>query len=257
MSAFDNILTWLNTPISGAMTHVVDMSSAWHARLMVLAWLVIMPLIVIIARFYKVTPKQPWPEVVGNPFWFIAHRMGGRAIPIVVVIAMLLILWRNDWTIDLTKPHAVLGWLTLILLAIQIIGASFRGTHGGPVEPLTGRSRPENEWPGDHYLMTRRRVIFEYIHKYCGYVLIIAAIITLAFGLQEADAPRWMWLASLAITLFWFAVVVRLQSAGRCMDSYQATWGPDPSLPGAGRAPIGIGIRKVNPRRQDDSVDVQ
>ena len=39
-------------------------------------------------------------------------------------------------------------------------------------------------------------------------------------------------------------VAVRLQRAGRCIDTYQAIWGPDPCHPGNSRGVIGWGIRR-------------
>ena len=32
------MLDWLAAPLSGATTHVIEAAVAWHARLMVLAW---------------------------------------------------------------------------------------------------------------------------------------------------------------------------------------------------------------------------
>ncbi len=40
-------------------------------------------------------------------------------------------------------------------------------------------------------------------------------------------------------------VFVVLQRAGRCIDTYQAIWGLDPSLPGNRRRPIGLGIVRL------------
>jgi hypothetical protein len=40
-------------------------------------------------------------------------------------------------------------------------------------------------------------------------------------------------------------VAARLQRQGRCLDTYQAIWGPSKIHPGNVRQPIGIGVRQV------------
>lgn len=95
--------------------------------------------------------------------------------------------------------------------------------------------------------MSRRRRIFEHVHKTLGYGALLLSALTLLAGLWVADAPRWMWLGLLAWWLVLVVVAVRLQRQGRCIDTYQAIWGPDPHHPGAGVRPIGWGIRRVRP----------
>jgi hypothetical protein len=162
------------------------MALAWHGRLMVLAMGLLMPPLIIVARFFKV--------------------------------------------------------MLVLLVLVQVIGARLRGTHGGPVDPFTRKRRPRNLWPGDHFSMTSRRVIFEYVHKAAGYLLLALTVLALCTGLVTADAPRWM---LLALGLWWLVmagIFVWLQRAGRCIDTYQAIWGPDPELPGNRRRPIGFGV---------------
>jgi hypothetical protein len=90
--------------------------------------------------------------------------------------------------------------------------------------------------------MTRRRIIFEHLHKGAGYLLLALTVWALCTGLIAADAPRWM---PLALGVWWLAILaifVALQRAGRCIDTYQAIWGVDPDLPGNRRCPVGLGI---------------
>jgi hypothetical protein len=242
---FSNLVDILSQPFSGAATHHIAPGVAWHGRLMVIAWLFIMPLIVLIARFYKVTPGQDWPNRLDNPFWFIWHRRGGYALSAVVVIAMFAVIFSNGGYFRLASPHAFLGIMVLSLTVIQVVGAIMRGTHGGPIDPFTRRRKPESEWPGDHFSMTRKRIVFEYTHKILGYLLIPLVILALFSGLYDADAPRWMWLTSAILILISVAAFVRLQLLGRCIDTYQAIWGTDPALPGNKRnSPIGVGVRR-------------
>jgi hypothetical protein len=154
----------------------------------------------------------------------------------------------TNWSIRVAAVHAGLGWAIAALVVVQVVGAWLRGTHGGPVDPFTRKRRPAEQWAGDHYNMTMRRVLFEYIHKVAGYVVIALSVVTIASGLVAADAPRWMPLVMVVWWLAMFAIALRLQRAGRCADTYQAIWGVDASLPGNRRRPIGFGILRRSER---------
>ena len=76
------------------------------------------------------------------------------------------------------------------------------------------------------------------------------AIVLILMGLSVVDAPRWMpvililwWLALGFAAWFW-------QKQGRCTDTYQAIWGPDPQHPGNALPPIGWGVRRHKNRQQ-------
>jgi hypothetical protein len=73
---------------------------------------------------------------------------------------------------------------------------------------------------------------------------VLAAVAVVVAGLVLADAPRWM---ALLLGAWWLALVLAfaaLQRAGRCVDTYQAIWGPDPKHPGNRLRPIGWGVRR-------------
>jgi hypothetical protein len=238
----EDIFRWLLTPISGSSEHYIAASIAWHGRLMVLGMGLLMPPVLIVARFFKVTPGQDWPRRLDNPFWFITHRRWGHIIGLIVVAGLAFVLAAYGWQPPWQSLHAATGWLVMVLVVVQVAGSWLRGTHGGPIEPLTRRQRPPEEWPGDHYSMTRRRIVFEYTHKLSGYVLLLLTLVAIPTGLLAADAPRWM---PIAMGIWWLAmlgVFVWLQRAGWCIDTYQAIWGLDPNLPGNRRRPIGFGI---------------
>ena len=55
--------------------HPIAPWAAWHARCMVLAWAVRLPLGALVARFCKVMPGQRWPQRLDNPAWWHAHRV--------------------------------------------------------------------------------------------------------------------------------------------------------------------------------------
>ena len=252
MSSIEELWYWALAPVSGKSTHEIATAFAWHGRLMVLAWGVIFPPLLLVTRFYKVTPGQDWPRALDNPFWFINHRRFGYFLGIVSAAGLTAVLWHR-WSAPLHTSlsgtaHVLIGWSFLGMCAIQLLSGALRGTHGGPVNPFTRQPKPREQWPGDHYCMTGRRVRFEYVHKWLGWVMTALSIPAVLSGLWRADAPRWMWVL---IGLWWLcglAVFVTLQARGRCIDTYQAIWGVDPQLPGNRRPqPIGFGIRRYTP----------
>jgi hypothetical protein len=236
---------WLLAPISGGADHSVLGGVAWHGRLMVVAWLILAPLSIVIARFYKVTSGQDWPRFLDNPFWFIWHRRLGCLAGALMLVALGAIYWSNGAQFQRIGFHAIAGWCVMFFGAILIISALLRGTHGGPMNPMTRKPVPPEQWHGDHYSMTRRRIVFEHVHKSLGYVVLPLALLAILSGLWMADAPNWMWIVVAVISLVFVAIFVRLQRYGRRIDTYQAVWGIDKDLPGNRRIrPIGWGIRR-------------
>ncbi len=238
------VIHWLLTPISGSDDHVISAPIAWHGRLMVLGLGVLMPPVVIVARFFKVTLRQDWPQQLDNPFWFVTHRRWGHVIGLVVAIGLAFVLAGQGWEPPWHSLHGALGWVVVALVLFQVVGSWLRGTHGGPIDPFTRQRRPPSDWPGDHFSMTQRRIVFEYVHKWGGYILLTVTLTAIPTGLLAADAPRWM---PITMGIWWLVllgVFVWLQRAGRCIDTYQAIWGLDPNLPGNRRRPIGFGIMR-------------
>lgn len=229
---------WLLAPMDAARAHDVGWHLSWHARLMVLAWGVLVPVGIIIARFYKIAPGQDWPNRLDSHFWWNTHRFCQYSACAWMVIGLILILNAPPLTIA-SGPHSYLGWVVLALAGIQITGGILRGTKGGPTEPA-----PDGSQHGDHFDMTRRRRLFEYIHKSAGYIAVLLSAGAILSGLWQANGPNWMWVS---LSLWWAGLVttfVTLQRRGMALDTYQAIWGPDPSLPGNQRQPIGLGITR-------------
>jgi hypothetical protein len=209
--------------MSGAPVHAPDHWLVWHARIMVFSWAILLPLGALAARYFKVTPKQDWPREVDNLAWWHAHRLlqyGGVAL-------MMLGVWfawnQGSQSTTVAIWHHYLGWSVVVLGAIQIVAAWARGSKGGPTD---------QQLRGDHYDMTRHRIWFETVHKTGGWLAIALAIATVCLGLWAADAPRWM---ILVLTSWWVLLLVlgaKLQREQRCIDTYQAIWGPSPTHPG-------------------------
>ena len=180
------MLAWLLDPIDALRAHDVALHTAWHGRAMTLAWVVLFPLGIFAARFYKITPKQNWPERLDNKAWWYAHLAlqcsGGAAVTVAIIL-----IWPGNWAgngpgkIGTAGVHAWLGWSAVTLCAVQFLGGWLRGSKGGPEEQAIGKPLA-----GDHYDMTRRRRFFEYAHKVTGYAALLAAVAALINGLWAA-----------------------------------------------------------------------
>ena len=230
---------WLGRPLSGADGHHILPWVAWHGRLMVLSWGLLLPLGMLAARFFKVLPSQAWPHQLDRKNWWRAHLWLQGSGLAVMSAGMLLIVGHAGMPDPLARWHHAGGWLLVGCAALQLCGGLLRGSKGGPASVCLR---------GDHYDMSPRRVVFECLHKGIGWGSLPLAMATIAIGLVLADAPRWM---PLLLTVWWLtlaALALALQRAGWCIDTYQAIWGPDPRHPGNRRAPIGWGIVRFPPQ---------
>ena len=232
------MLEWLLAPIDPSRPHVVGFAISWHGRMMVLAWGFLVPLGIVVARFCKITPQQDWPRELDNKAWWRGHLAFQYAGGVATVLALGLILLRPEVAKD-SGPHRVVGWIVAGLATVQFLAGWLRGTKGGPTAPA-----PDGSWFGDHYEMTRRRILFEYVHKTTGYLLILLATAAILTGLWVANALVWIWVA---LAVWWSVLILgfaRLQRSGYAVDTYQAIWGPDSRHPGNNLKPIGWGIRR-------------
>lgn len=235
----DDSLAWLATPLSGSTTHDIADWAAWHARSMVLAWAILLPMGAVTARFYKVRSHQDWPRQLDNKTWWHAHRwMQGIAV-VVMTVGLMLAFGAGQAHSTAASLHGGLGWVLCIAGWLQVLTGVFRGSKGGPTD---------TQVRGDHYDMSRWRRGFERLHKGLGWLTIVVAVPTIAIGLTVADAPRWM---AIVLTFWWLGLgiwCVRLQVRGHCMDTYQAIWGPDEVHPGNRMPPVGWGVRRYTAR---------
>jgi hypothetical protein len=233
------LLAWFSTPLSGQTNHDIAGWTAWHARLMVLSWGILIPIGAIAARFYKVTETQDWPSQLDNKTWWHMHRWLQGLGVMAMTVGIWLVFGTGTRNGIAAWIHVVLGWSVCAVGWLQVVAGILRGSKGG---------RTDVRVRGDHYDMTNWRRRFERLHKGLGWLAIVVAIPTIAVGLKVSDAPRWMafvmiiWWAGLAV---WF---VRLQLQGRCIDTYQAIWGPDEEHPGNRIPPIGWGISRYTAR---------
>ncbi len=235
--SLDKLLDWWLGPLSGASTHNVDGWMIWHARMMVLSWAVLLPLGALTARYFKVMPKQDWPRELDNRAWWHAHRLLQYGGMVLMMVGVWLAWNEGSQSSAAAVWHSYLGWSVIVLGVSQIVAAWARGSKGGPTDV---------QLRGDHYDMTQHRLWFEAIHKTGGWLAIALAVVTICFGLWSADAPRWM---VLVLTSWWVLLLtysIRLQRKQRCIDTYQAIWGPSLAHPGNQRSKIGWGARRIS-----------
>ncbi len=230
-------LDWLLAPIEPSRAHLVDGLTSWHVRLMVLAWGVSLPLGVPIARYFKVLPSQDWPRELDNKTWWRGHLFLQWGGAVLTLFGFGQIIAKVGKLAFADSPHHVLGWVTICLLGVQVLGGVFRGSTGGPARPAS-----DGSLHGDHFDMTLRRKVFVVVHKMVGYLALLLGAATITSGLWMANAPVWMWISIGGWWMFLIGAAVMFQRQRRSIDTYQAIWGPSLELPGNKIRPIGFGI---------------
>lgn len=205
-----------------------------HAALMAVAWLVLAPLGALLARFFKITPRQDWPRQLDNRFWWYGHLTCGYGAVAVALLSVWLVV---DGTGGFEfSAHGILGSAVLCLAVLQVLSGWLRGSKGGPTDTQAKHDDPAT-WRGDHYDMTSRRRAFEAWHKTAGYGVLALAIPAIVTGLEISAwlDPGLTWLLALLLVLL--VVYVLLERAGLAVSTYRAIWGPDESHPGNRRDP--------------------
>ena len=246
MVSLQALFSWWLSPIDGAAEHHLPDWLIWHARTMVLAWAILLPLGALAARYFKVMPNQDWPRQIDNRAWWHAHQVLQYSGVALMLLGLYLSWNQGSKSTIVGMLHSYAGLCVIALGMLQILSAWLRGSKGGPTEP---------HMRGDHYDMTMHRQRFEWIHKTFGWLAVGLAIATVLLGLLAANAPRWM---VLVLCAWWLALIIigwRLEKAGRCIDTYQAIWGVDPKHPGNQRLHLGWRMRRHHaPEREMEKV---
>lgn len=219
-------MEWLFSPIDPSRAHFISAGISWHARVMLLAWGVLAPAAILVARFFKITPHQDWPRVLDNPFWWRTHWITQSLVICLSAVGLVIIVLMAPAD-SAAGLHRWLGYTVLVCGVFQGLSGYFRGSKGGPADGGSGEIRS-----GDHYNMTPWRLAFETVHKSVGYLVLPVAAVAIISGLWSVNGPVWMWMT---IFVWWgFLIIVSffLQTRGYAVDTYQAIWGPDPGHPG-------------------------
>ena len=202
---------------------------ASHAAMMLVAWGVLMPMGGVVARYFKVTPRQNFPEEIDNPFWWNWHRVlqyGGMGLS---SVALGLILSETGGRFD--TLHAWCGLAVMTIGWLQIVSGLLRGSKGGVTDRRAVPTDPTT-WRGDHYDMTRRRLAFEAWHKKAGWAVILLAAVTILLGIDLVGAPDWLLVLAAMLQAGTLFGIVDGRLRRRWVDTYAALWGPDPVHPG-------------------------
>jgi len=143
---------------TGVSSVAVDALRTAHGVLMFLGWGVIIPLGMLVARYFRHVPGAIWFEIhrVLQPFGYL-----------LALIGFIIILIDVGGAIEV--PHGQFG------LAIMI---------GGFFQILFAIFRPHKE-PGSH--PTAVRMYFEYGHWWVGRILVVAGIVNVFVGIAQID----------------------------------------------------------------------
>ena len=224
----------------------------WHGGLMLLAWMALLPGGALIARFYKVLPRQDFPAVVDSRAWWRAHLTLQYGGSVVAAAAFWIAYDAAGRVIDWSNPHAALGSAVLAICALQVASGLLRGSKGGPTDKRADPADPST-WRGDHYDMTLRRRAFERWHKHAGYIAFVLALPTAWLGLGLVDAPAAMTAVPLVAAGVFIAAFATLTRRRRRVDTWVAIWGPPAvALP---ESAVGIIRRERRPGRGSRPAD--
>jgi len=160
----------------------------WHGILMMLAWGVVLPIGMIVARFCRHRPNYIWFKV-HMPFQIcgaLTAFTGGSLI--------FYTLWPNG---HFAVWHAFSGIVLLCILFLQCCVGIFR--------PRTEEGKPK----------TRVRNCFKWWHAWTGRVILLAAFVQALSGILFINWPQWAFI----VYFFWgvliLAVIIILE-AWRC-----------------------------------------
>lgn len=254
------MLEWLLAGWDTSRPHEISDLERLHARFNYFSWVILVPLAIIVARFFKVMPKQKWPQELDSQVWWRFHWIGQLLAVLLTGVAILLLRMADvTHNID-AELHRTCGYIVLALGCFQIALGVMRGSKGGPTD-----LQSDGSLLGHHYRMSLRRRVFEALHKSLGYVAVGLAAFTVLQGFWVTNAPRWMWIVSMVWWLLMISLFVYFQKERKALDTYQAIWGPGLDHPGNLLPKQGWGTHRVdsyggnisvNPEFNDDQHSV-
>jgi hypothetical protein len=216
----------------GLLDQVIDIHWDNHAMVMFGLWFVLVPAAMIAIRFGK-----PRPTIYGIPrgtrkldrrlLWWTVHYYFLYATIILSICAGAFAVYLSGGFS--ATLHAYFGIGAILMGALQIVSAWFRGSHGGKQGEY---SNPDDRstWGGDHFDMSAQRRWFEAYHKTAGYFAITLAIGAVVSGLSQFWMPVLAAAFSVVIVVTMVLAVV-MQGRGYHYDTYRSVYGNHPEHP--------------------------
>lgn len=204
----------------------------YHAILMFVIWMILVPLSIISIRYCK---PRPTPHGIRQKvklanvawWWFYVHKyILYFAIGLLLVGAVAAVVVSRGFS---GSVHSLFGIMAVVLACLQIASSWLRGTHGGRYYYTADPNDPTT-WRGDHFNMTPRRRMFEAFHKNVGYFACFFAVGAVASGLMQFPMPA-LTIVMLATALVIIVLCLVLEHQGRKYDTYRSVFGNDPDHP--------------------------
>src|SRR5690606_1573231 len=128
MSAFE-LWFWLTDPLRGDTFIELAEPTRLHGLLMALAVGVLLPLSVLLARYFKILPRQDWPRELSRRFWWSSHLAFVYCATVAAAAAMVLVVMARPENSDhAAHGHAWIGWVSIALLLALLVNGWQRGS---------------------------------------------------------------------------------------------------------------------------------
>lgn len=200
-----------------------------HALIMLFAWLILIPVGILAARFFKVLPGQDWPRKLDSQVWWRLHQITQYSAVVLMLIAAYIAISESGG-LELSV-HGLLGGGAVLMACAQVLSGWLRGSKGGPTDRNVD-PKDAQTWRGDHYDMTGRRLLFEAWHKCGGYLAVAFAFAAIATGMSLLGWAETAFALVILVVLVIWGLFVVFERLGLRKDTYQAIWGKDPEHPG-------------------------
>jgi hypothetical protein len=138
-----------------------------HGVVMFLAWGLLAPAGVLVARFTKHVQPADGPSA----FWFTTHRIVQVTSMVLSVVGLVLAIVMVAPGPHFAEAHHIIGVVVVALGLLQPVNACCR-----PAK-MPGKKR-----------QSLGRTAWEWLHKGSGYAALLLAVVTVFLGLQEAQA---------------------------------------------------------------------
>jgi len=155
-----------------------------HGSLMIIGWGFLLPSGIIAAHFLKHRP---------NAIWFKAHRIIQVSGLTIAIAGWIVALATFDVfnTKDTSYVHGTLGMTVMVIGILQPLNAYIR-----PHPPEDGQPRPF------------KRLLWEIVHKFFGYVAVVLAAVTIFLGTMLIFRHHNVFRAVWGVALAWVVAFI-------------------------------------------------